>query len=235
MYIRFTTPGTVTRAGIAPGPFTGAHQLSWRHHDEPLGEALWHELHWFNTHLPVPRGKRPFSVRSKRRWYKDGVCWFRDDAREMLTHAHVMAALIEECGVPVVRRLAEHPGQILYRDAWQVVAKPDNCRRRCRADAFRRHRRRFISNPAATGGRDAAQRRIRHAPVLSSGHRNGVGDTPAKRASSAGCASYAAARWSCWRSWAATILAPAARGRGFKACCMKSGRFDGAERRDYWR
>lgn len=40
-------------------------------------------------------------------------------------HAYVMASLIEVCGVPVARQLSEWPGQILYRDNWQVVAKPD--------------------------------------------------------------------------------------------------------------
>lgn len=125
MYIRFTTPGAVTRAGIAPGPFAAASNLAWRHCEEPVGVALRQELDWFNDHLPVPRGENVFAVRSKGRWFKDGVCWFRDDAHEMLAHAHVMAVLIEDCGVPVARALSECPGQILYRDRWQVVAKPD--------------------------------------------------------------------------------------------------------------
>jgi hypothetical protein len=139
MYVRFTTPGSVTRAGIAPGPFRTACTLAWQHGDEPLGVALWEEIGWFNRCLPVPRGRRPFSVRSKRRWYSDGICWFRAEAREMITHAYVLAALIEECGVPVTRRVAEHPGQILYRDAFQVVAKPEPKRDR--------RWRRFVSDP----------------------------------------------------------------------------------------
>ncbi len=30
------------------------------------------------------------------------------------------------------------------------------------------------------------------------------------------------------------IPAPAVRGGGFKACCLTSGRYDGAERKDYF-
>jgi hypothetical protein len=130
MYIRFTTPGAVTRAGIRPGFFRDASRAAWDYRDTPVGIALRHELDWFNDCLPVPCSrdggrKRPFAVRAKGCWFKDGVCWFRDDAREHLTHAHVMAALMGDCGVPVTRQVAASPGQILYRDNWQVVAKPD--------------------------------------------------------------------------------------------------------------
>lgn len=235
MYIRFTTPGEVTRAGIAPGLFRAAYPLARQHGHEPLGQALWWEIDWFERNLPVPRGRQPFAVRSKKRWHKDGVCWFRGEAREMLTHAHVMAALIEDCGVPVTRRLAEHPGQILYRDAWQVVAKPDIDRRRCAWSDPRAPAPLRFPN-LRRGGRHAKPRsHVRHAPVLSSGPPSGVRAIPARRASSAGCARSRAVRWNCSRNWGATIGALAVRGRGFKACCLKTGRFDGAERRDYWR
>ena len=125
MYVRFTVPGAVTRAGIAPGPFSAAYDLARRHWNTPVGQALRHELDWFDDHLPVPRGRHPFAVRAKGHWHKDGVCWFRAEAREHVAHMHVMAVLIEDCGVPVTRRVSRHPGQVLYRDPYQVVAKPD--------------------------------------------------------------------------------------------------------------
>jgi hypothetical protein len=43
----------------------------------------------------------------------------------MVGHAFALAALIGECGVPIAKRVTHRPGQILYRDAWQIVAKPD--------------------------------------------------------------------------------------------------------------
>jgi hypothetical protein len=43
----------------------------------------------------------------------------------MLVHAFTLAALIEEGGVPIERIWTRDPGQILYRDDYQVVAKPE--------------------------------------------------------------------------------------------------------------
>jgi hypothetical protein len=124
MYLRFTVPGTVTRARVAPGPFRLASRLYWDGDGErdPVLAALRRELDWFNEWLPVPRR---FGVVAKGRNWSDGTCWFRDDAREMVGHAYVLAALLAECGVPVDRSWTRDPGQILYRDRWQVVAKPE--------------------------------------------------------------------------------------------------------------
>jgi len=124
MYLRFTVPGTVTRARVAPGPFLAAHDAwldgDWQH--DPVIAAIRYELDWFNEWLPVPRR---FGVVAKgRKWY-DGICWFRDQAREAVGHAYVLAALLTECGVPVERTWTRDPGQILYRDRFQVVAKPE--------------------------------------------------------------------------------------------------------------
>ena len=123
MYVRFTTPGVVTRASVAPGPFNTAYDLWWdRDEDTPALLALRRELDWFDEWLPVPKR---FTVVAKGRRWSDGVCWFRDDAREMLGHAYALAVLLEECGVPVRRQWTRDPGQLLYRDHWQVVAKPE--------------------------------------------------------------------------------------------------------------
>lgn len=126
MYLRFTVPsaGRVTRAGVAPGPFRAASDLYWDgdRDNDPVLLAIRRELDWFNEWLPVPRR---FGVVAKGRWWSDGICWFRDDAREMVAHAYVLAALIEECGMPVYRRWTRDPGQVLYKDRWQVVAMPE--------------------------------------------------------------------------------------------------------------
>jgi hypothetical protein len=124
MYLRFTVPGEVTRARVAPGPFYIANALWWRGNqdNDPVLLALRRELDWFNDQLPVPDR---LGVVARGRWWDDGVCWFRDSAREMVGHAYTLAALLEECGVPVTRRWTRDPGQLLYRDRWQVVAKPE--------------------------------------------------------------------------------------------------------------
>ena len=128
MYLRFTAPtehgGTVTRARLAPGPFGVVGRLARgaEHSNDPVRIALKRELDWFNDTLPVPKR---FDVKARGRWWSDGVCWFRDDAREMLAHMEALVCLVTECGVPVERNWSRNPGQLLYRDRWQVVAMPD--------------------------------------------------------------------------------------------------------------
>ena len=123
MYLRFTAPGAVTRARVAPGLFGPACDLWWeRSGESPTLLALRRELDWFNEALPVPRR---FAVVAKRRRWSDGICWFRDSAHEMVRHAYALAALIEDCGIPIEPIWTRDPGQILYRDLWQVVAKPE--------------------------------------------------------------------------------------------------------------
>lgn len=43
----------------------------------------------------------------------------------MFRHAYALAAEIEDCGIPIEPICTRDPGQILYRDLWQVVAKPE--------------------------------------------------------------------------------------------------------------
>ena len=131
MYLRFIAPVapggyTVTRSHVAPGLFGPAYDLWWdRRELTPALIGIRRELDWFNANLPAPRR---LGVKAKGRWFRDGICWFRDSARDMLGHAHTLAALIEECGVRIDRIRSESPGQILYRDDWQVVAMPEKYR-----------------------------------------------------------------------------------------------------------
>lgn len=103
MYVRFISPWRTHRRGIDGGLFGPAYDL-WYDRETPAGlrDAIGHELDAFERDLPIPpRGS--FRVRSRGRWLADGICWFRDDARAMIARAHVLAALIGECGVPIVR------------------------------------------------------------------------------------------------------------------------------------
>jgi hypothetical protein len=76
-----------------------------------------------------------------------------------------------------------------------------------------------------TGGHHATHRSSYRPPLLSRSALNAAKAIHPKRASNAGYASCAAAKWNSWRSWAAMIPAPVVRGRGFKACCLTGGRF----------
>jgi hypothetical protein len=43
----------------------------------------------------------------------------------MIARAYGLAALIGEAGVPTRKVATRRPGTMLYRDAWQIVAKPE--------------------------------------------------------------------------------------------------------------
>ena len=123
MYVRFIVPWR-GRRGVDYGLFweASARSEDSRVH-AALRAAIRGELDWFNANLPVPK-RRAFLVKSRGRWLSDGICWFVDDAREMIARAFVLAALLGESGTPCTKVATRNPGQILYRDTWQIVAKP---------------------------------------------------------------------------------------------------------------
>ncbi len=124
MYLRFVSSLPAGRGRGAFGIFYAAGGCGYDHANaEFIRHAIRAELDWFNGNLPVPKG-RHFAIKSRKRWYDDGICWFRAEAREMIGHAYVLASLLRDCGVLIERLRTEHPGQILYRDDYQVVAKP---------------------------------------------------------------------------------------------------------------
>ena len=126
-YVRFITPWwRLRRVGADCGPFGPAYDAVWDPRvPRVLQDAIWQEIDWFEQNLPVPKPRKDaFCVKSRKRWYPDGICWFVAEAREMIAHAFVLASLLREVGVPVRKVWANRPGQILYRDPWQIVAKP---------------------------------------------------------------------------------------------------------------
>jgi hypothetical protein len=124
MYVRFIVPQR-GRRGVDLGLFRHAKfNVEDSRVHEALREAIRIELDWFNANLPIPR-RCVFLVKSRGRWLSDGVCWFLDDAREMIARSFTLASLLRECGLPAAKVATSRPGQILYRDAWQIVAKPE--------------------------------------------------------------------------------------------------------------
>jgi hypothetical protein len=113
MYVRFI----VCEPGIRParGIFRPETTIDWHFQPAWLQEQFDEHRNWFNEHLPVPR---------KRRKLNAGFCWFRPKAREHIARAREMARLIAETGVATAQIQTFRPGQILYRDDYQIVAKP---------------------------------------------------------------------------------------------------------------
>ncbi len=122
MYMRFVTPGRGPARDIAPGFFRS--DLTWDICDDApvyLRKAINTELDWFNTNLPFP-GRT--WVRSKGVRQYHGICWFDCQHAQTVSRAWGLAALFREAGLLVRVLRTDQPGQILYRDAQQVVAKP---------------------------------------------------------------------------------------------------------------
>ena len=125
MYVRFHSPWAEVRRGVNYRLFGPAYDCARDPRvADVLRVAIAHEIDWFEQHLPAPmRGY--FWVKSRKRWRNVGICWFLGSAREMVSHAFTLALLLRECGVPVSKVATHRPGQILYRDPWQIVAKPE--------------------------------------------------------------------------------------------------------------
>lgn len=124
MYLRFVSPVPANRARGAYGLFQAALSVVY---DPKISDEVYaplrEELDWFNDNLPAP-SDRHFRVKSRRRWRDEGICWFRAEAREVIAHAHILAGLLYNHGVIIARLHTRTPGQILYRDDYQIVAKP---------------------------------------------------------------------------------------------------------------
>jgi len=129
VYLRFTSPDAIClglRNGkvVHRGIFGPAYAVK-RDKTYPLylRKAINQELLWFEDKLPVPPRAR-FQVRSKTWWRSQGICWFRDNARDMIGRAFGLRALLAECDILISELHTDQPGQILYKDDYQIIAKP---------------------------------------------------------------------------------------------------------------
>jgi hypothetical protein len=79
--------------------------------EDDLLEALYE---WFNDHVPVP----PLE---SRRFPRDAVPWFRDDAGKPVAKMWDIVALLQEHGVDVRLLRSANPGRVVYEDRVQVL------------------------------------------------------------------------------------------------------------------
>ena len=160
MYIRFAGHDVI-RLGLRGGEPVrrGIFRSVYCVRDSPdtpdwLRDEIARELVWFNDNLPVPNGS-VFWVRSRKRYRQQGLCWFRDDATEMIRRVFDLRALLQEGGYPIELMRTQRPGSILYRDAYQVVARPD------RTSSPVRVRSRLRGSPRSR----FARRKAEHIPI----------------------------------------------------------------------
>lgn len=117
-YVRFQglekTEGIASRRGI----FQLAYQLKRSpeilpYHDRELRQ----NLSWLETHLDAP------DILNKSKHFS-AICWFKDTAIEPLERVRAIKFVLEQYGIWVDQITTQKPGQIIYQDEWQVVAKP---------------------------------------------------------------------------------------------------------------
>ncbi len=121
MHLRFVTPLIHPRSRVEAGFFQASWYLYRNRCPGWILAELEREFDWFNEQLPIPgRIARHF----KRRNSVWGICWFSDDATEMISRARYCAWLVEEGGLPVRELRVTRQREILWRDAYQIVSKP---------------------------------------------------------------------------------------------------------------
>ena len=120
--MRFVVPAWCDEAATEFGIFHFAYDVA-RHDRTPcwIRAELGRELAWFGRSLDVPDR---LARRFRRRRTIRGVCWFRPEAGEHIARARYMGWLMSEAGCPVEQIRTRYPGEVIWRDAHQIVARP---------------------------------------------------------------------------------------------------------------
>lgn len=117
MYIRF-----IVLARRSRRPFGLFQSDRWCLEDPELPHWLRDQIEahdtWFKKNLRVPRagGGSRIDVCA--------LCWFRPEAHEHIARARELAWLLSEAGNPTAMIKSRRPGQIVYCDEFQIVARP---------------------------------------------------------------------------------------------------------------
>ncbi len=122
MYLRFISPWRTRWLNVDYGIFQAAFKCR---DDELLPDYLlidlMNEVDWFKKHLPSPN-ERHFQYRGGD---NIGICWFRDDAQAMIRRARRMVNIMRAGDIWITESCTNKPGHILYRDDYQIIAKPE--------------------------------------------------------------------------------------------------------------
>lgn len=141
MYLRFETLSYCDGAPRSCGIFAAADVLRESGAlPSEAGVRLEAVLSWMDQHLKVPPALDQSSNRRAQ-------CWFHAGAKEAITQAWRLVAILREYDVDVQLVKTADPGLIVYRDAVQVVVKPRRHGRYIRAVDRARGRRGSSSKP----------------------------------------------------------------------------------------
>ncbi|MEM6797907.1 MAG: hypothetical protein AAF589_00195 [Planctomycetota bacterium] len=118
MYIRFTTQAVDEESHSLLGVFQSAFALRdsselAEHEEVELNDAL----EWLEMHLKSPTCLREPENRR-------AICWFDPRAQKPMRFIWRVIQVLQEHGVFVEVHKTDDPGNVLYQDGWQFVAKP---------------------------------------------------------------------------------------------------------------
>ena len=122
MYFRYVVPWRDEDTRAEAGFFRLAYDVAEAPEVESwLRDELRRELAWFDERLPVPERLGRVFRRRRPIW---GICWFRPEADEAIDRARYVGWLMTEAGAPVREIRSRVPGEVIWKDPMQVVAKP---------------------------------------------------------------------------------------------------------------
>ena len=124
MYLRFIGPFPTRGASYVRHCDYGLFQTAFMARDDQLIaqyliDDLMKEMDWFKIYLPSPDDHH-FDYAGA----NVGLCWFRDSATAMIRRARRMVNILRAGDIWVTEARTENPGRILYRDDYQIIAKP---------------------------------------------------------------------------------------------------------------
>lgn len=118
MYVRFATETQSRCSRAFEGIFVAAYQVrSDTSVERALRREIAERIEWFERNLRVP----PI-VKTGR--FPNGICWFQGGASGHIRTAWELSVLLETSGVLMQRLWTSAPGDLLYRDDVQIVARP---------------------------------------------------------------------------------------------------------------
>lgn len=122
VYVRFVCSGTMAGRRSKLGLFTAISQARENASAPDWARSEVGKLYgWFQSNLAFPD---KFAASGHKGFGQPGLSWFRAEAVEHIQTMYQLKAALEECGVHVDVFTTRDPGEIIYRDAHQIVADP---------------------------------------------------------------------------------------------------------------
>ena len=124
MFVRFVVHRLDPDSGVRAGIFQATYELRGSRQTAEYDDArLTEALVWFSENLRKPnrfsRSRRPHRQ-------AQAISWFKAGAREHLSKAREMQAILESYGRSVEMITVRRPGYVVYEDEFQATAYPFN-------------------------------------------------------------------------------------------------------------